>query len=126
LETPFTSMIDAAKTFYPYIPVSLLLKDKFDNKSKIKNIKVPILIMHGEADQIVPFFMGKKMFEKANMPNISVYDGSLSKILGCMFSPTACEDMKKAQEQNSNQTKEEADEEFTKEFDQIDEDLNKE
>jgi hypothetical protein len=34
--------------------------------------------------------------------------------------------MKKAQEQNSNQTKEEADEEFTKEFDQIDEDLNKE
>ena len=67
-----------------------------------------------------------KSKEKANMPNISVYDGSLSKILGCMFSPTACEDIKKAQQQNSNQTKEEADEEFTKEFDQIDEDLNKE
>ena len=31
LETPFTSMIDAAKKFYPYIPVGLLLKDKFDN-----------------------------------------------------------------------------------------------
>ena len=61
LETPFTSMIDAAKTFYPYIPVGLLLKDKFDNKSKIKNIKVPILIMHGEAEQIVPFFMCKIM-----------------------------------------------------------------
>ncbi len=73
LETPFTSMIDAAKTFYPYIPVSLLLKDKFDNKSKIKNIKVPILIMHGEADQIVPFFMGKKMYEKANEPKYSYF-----------------------------------------------------
>jgi len=54
LETPFTSMIDAAKNFYPYIPVSLLLKDKFDNKEKMKNINIPILIMHGEADQIVP------------------------------------------------------------------------
>ena len=38
LETPFTSMLDAAKNFYPYIPVSLLLKDKFDNKKKMKNI----------------------------------------------------------------------------------------
>ena len=73
LETPFTSMIDAAKTFYPYVPVSLLLKDKFDNKSKIKNINVPILIMHGEADQIVPFFMGKKMYEKANEPKYSYF-----------------------------------------------------
>ena len=73
LETPFTSMIDAAKTFYPYIPVSLLLKDKFDNKSKIANIKTPILIMHGEADQIVPFSMGKKMYEKANEPKYSYF-----------------------------------------------------
>ena len=73
LETPFTSMIDAAKTFYPYIPVGLLLKDKFDNKSKIKNIKSPILIMHGEADQIVHFFMGKKMFEVANKPKYSYF-----------------------------------------------------
>ena len=73
LETPFTSMVDAAKTFYPYIPVNLLLKDKFDNKSKIKNISVPILIMHGEADQIVPFYMGKKIYELANEPKYSYF-----------------------------------------------------
>tara|TARA_B100001057_G_scaffold477590_1_gene546984 strand:- start:2387 stop:3205 length:819 start_codon:yes stop_codon:yes gene_type:complete len=73
LETPFTSMIKAAKTFYPYIPVSLLLKDKFENENKIKNIKVPILIMHGEADQIVPFTMGKKIYEIANNPKYSYF-----------------------------------------------------
>ncbi len=73
LETPFTSMIDAAKNFYPYIPVGLLLKDKFDNKSKIKNINVPVLIMHGEADQIVPFSMGKKIYEIANEPKYSYF-----------------------------------------------------
>ena len=53
-------MIDAAKTFYPYIPVNLLLKDKFENYKKVKNINSPILVMHGEVDQIVPFSMGKK------------------------------------------------------------------
>ncbi len=73
LETPFTSMIDAAKKFYPYIPVKLLLKDKFENYKKIKNIDSPILIMHGEADQLVPFSMGKKIYEIANEPKYSYF-----------------------------------------------------
>ena len=68
LETPFTSMINAAKEFYPYIPVNLLLKDRFENFKKIKNINSPILIMHGEQDTIVPFKMGKKMYQLANEP----------------------------------------------------------
>ena len=73
LETPFTSMIDAAKTFYPYIPVNLLLKDKFENYKKIVNINSPILVMHGEEDQIVPFSMGKKIYEIANKPKYSYF-----------------------------------------------------
>ena len=73
LETPFTSMIDAAKIFYPYIPVNLLLKDKFENYKKIKNINSPILVMHGEVDQIVPFSMGKKIYELANEPKYSYF-----------------------------------------------------
>ena len=73
LETPFTSMIDAAKKFYPYIPVKFLLKDKFENYKKIKNINSPILIMHGEVDQLVPFSMGKKIYEIANEPKYSYF-----------------------------------------------------
>ena len=73
LETPFTSMIEAAKNFYPYIPVGLLLKDKYKNDKKIKNINIPILVMHGEADQIVPFWMGKKIYEIANQPKYSYF-----------------------------------------------------
>ena len=68
LESPFTSMIDAAKNVYPYFPVSILLKDKYKNDKKIRNIKSPILIMHGENDNIVPFWMGKKIYELANEP----------------------------------------------------------
>ncbi len=73
LETPFTSMIDAAKNVYPYIPVKLLLKDKYENDKKIKNINIPILVMHGEVDTIVPFWMGKKIYELANEPKYSYF-----------------------------------------------------
>ncbi len=68
LESPYTSMIKAAKIYYPYLPVKFLLKDKYDSEKKIKNIKTPILIMHGKKDNIVPFHMGKKLFETANEP----------------------------------------------------------
>ena len=71
LETPFTSMVEAAKNFYPYIPVGFLLRDKYKNDQKIKNINIPVLVMHGEADQIVPFWMGKKIYEIANQPKYS-------------------------------------------------------
>ena len=73
LETPFTSMVDTAKIFYPYIPVNLLLKDKFENYKKIKNINSPILVMHGEKDQIVPFSMGKRIYQLANKPKYSYF-----------------------------------------------------
>ena len=73
LETPFTSMVEAAKNFYPYIPVGLLLKDKYKNSLKIKNINIPVLVMHGESDQIVPYWMGKKIYEMANQPKYSYF-----------------------------------------------------
>ena len=73
LETPFTSMVDVGKTKYPFFPVSLLLKDKYESDKKIKNIKSPILIMHGEADKIVPFWMGEKIYQLANEPKYSYF-----------------------------------------------------
>ena len=66
-------MIEAAKNFYPYIPVGLLLKDKYKNDKKILDINIPLLVMHGEADQIVPFWMGKKIYEMANQPKYSYF-----------------------------------------------------
>ncbi len=76
LESPFTSIEKAAKIYYPYLPVSFLLKDRYDSISKIKMIKTPILIMHGKKDNIVPFFMGKELFEKANSPKQSFFTDS--------------------------------------------------
>ena len=73
LESPFTSMVAAGKSKYPIFPIGLLLKDKYESDKKIKNVNSPILIMHGEADKIVPFSMGKKMYELANEPKYSYF-----------------------------------------------------
>ncbi len=73
LESPFTSMIDAGKNVYPFLPVKLLLKDKYESIKKIKDINIPILIMHGKNDKIVPFSMGQKMYELANEPKNSYF-----------------------------------------------------
>ena len=73
LESPFTSMIDAGKNKYPFLPVKLLLKDKYESNKKMKNINIPILVMHGKADKLVPFHMGKKIFELANKPKYSYF-----------------------------------------------------
>ena len=73
LESPFTSIADAAKIYYPYLPIDLLIKDKYDSLKKIKNINIPILIMHGKKDEVVPFKMGVELFERANNPKFSYF-----------------------------------------------------
>tara|TARA_A100001015_G_scaffold295322_1_gene374162 strand:+ start:715 stop:1515 length:801 start_codon:yes stop_codon:yes gene_type:complete len=73
LESPFTSIENSAKIYYPYLPVKLLLKDRYDSISKIKTINIPILIMHGKKDDVIPFSMGKELFEKANSPKYSYF-----------------------------------------------------
>ena len=73
LESPFTSMIEVGKDKYPFLPVGLLLKDRYESNKKIKKIKSPILIMHGKVDKVVSFDMGKKMYELANKPKYSYF-----------------------------------------------------
>ena len=73
LEAPFTSMVDMGQKIYPIFPVRLLLKDKYESKNKIKNIKSPILVLHGRKDKIVPFYMGEKIFEIANNPKFKYF-----------------------------------------------------
>lgn len=68
LESPYTALFDVAAKAYPFIPARLLMRDRFDSLSKIKNIEIPLFIIHGEKDAIVPASLGKKLFEHANEP----------------------------------------------------------
>jgi len=73
LESPFTSMIELAQKYYPVLPVKFLLKDKYETIKKLSNINSPLLVLHGKLDSIVPFSMGKKVFEKANEPKFKYF-----------------------------------------------------
>lgn len=73
LQSPFTSMEAAATYHYSWLPVNILLKDRFDSLSKITNINVPILFFHGNEDIIVPIEQGKELFARANEPKQAFY-----------------------------------------------------
>ncbi len=74
LESPFTSMVKLAKKYYPYLPVKILLRDKYESEDKLKKINAPILIMHGKKDTIVPFEMGKKIYDKSKQPKYKYFN----------------------------------------------------
>ena len=69
LEAPFTSMADIARSRYPFVPVNLLLKDRFDTLSRISAVTIPLLIIHGDQDKMIPIDMGRHVFEAATTPN---------------------------------------------------------
>ena len=66
LEAPFTSIADVANKRYKIYPTKYLVKDKFDNLSKIDQIKSPILIISGLRDEVVPHSHSIMLFNKAN------------------------------------------------------------
>lgn len=67
VECGFTSVADMAKKFYPYLP-AVLIADRYDSYSKAALIKVPKLFIYSPQDEIVPFVLAKKLFDKAADP----------------------------------------------------------
>jgi pimeloyl-ACP methyl ester carboxylesterase len=57
----FTSMSDMARSVLPLFPTSLLLRHRFENERKLASVKVPMLIMHGTRDSIIPFAMSRRL-----------------------------------------------------------------
>lgn len=68
LDSPFTSIAELAAGLYPWLPVNLLLKDRYDSIGHIRDVHMPVLIVHGEADDVVPVEMGRRLFAAANEP----------------------------------------------------------
>lgn len=68
LEAPMKSVVDVASEHYPYLPVSLLLKDKFQSDNHIGRVEMPLLVMHGDRDVVVPIESGKDLFTLAKEP----------------------------------------------------------
>ena len=63
LASPFTSLPDAAKAHFPSWMVWILLRERYPSLETAPQVKCPVLVIHGEADPVVPCAQGKQMAE---------------------------------------------------------------
>jgi pimeloyl-ACP methyl ester carboxylesterase len=68
LEAPLTSTVDVARRTYFWLPITLLITDKYDNERNIRSVTAPVLILHGEQDGVIPVEMGRRVYRSANQP----------------------------------------------------------
>jgi uncharacterized protein len=68
LEAPLTSTVDVARSTYFWLPLRLLIADKYDNERNIRSVAAPVLILHGEQDGVIPVEMGQRVYRAANEP----------------------------------------------------------
>jgi pimeloyl-ACP methyl ester carboxylesterase len=69
LEATFTSVADmVAQSAWGFLPVGLILTQRFDTLSKIGEVRMPVLIAHGTRDSIVPYEMGERLYAAAHAP----------------------------------------------------------
>lgn len=72
LRSPFTSMGDVGQHHYPFLPVRLLLRDRFAAIDQIPRIRVPLLVIAGGNDRIVPIEHSRRLYDAANEPKTLV------------------------------------------------------
>jgi fermentation-respiration switch protein FrsA (DUF1100 family) len=69
LESAFTSIPDMARAAYPFLPpVGPLIRTRYDTLAKVPRLTLPLLVLHGERDDIVPIEQGRRVFEAAGRP----------------------------------------------------------
>lgn len=68
VESSFTSAADMGRRMYPFLPIGLLVRYHFDSLSKIGRVSCPVLVSHSPQDEIVPYDMGRTLYEAAPTP----------------------------------------------------------
>jgi uncharacterized protein len=68
LDAPYSSIVDVAAAAYPYLPVRWLLADRYESRRYIAQVHMPLLILHGERDRVIPVNMGRELLALANEP----------------------------------------------------------
>jgi uncharacterized protein len=68
LESPFTSVADIAARIYWFLPVRWLIKDPFRSDLRIGKVTAPVLVLHGDSDNVVPFVLGERLYAMIQGP----------------------------------------------------------
>jgi uncharacterized protein len=70
LQCTFTSIPDIGAELFPWLPVRWISTIKYDTRSKLPRVKVPVLVMHSREDDLVRFHHAEKNFAAANEPKL--------------------------------------------------------
>lgn len=65
LRATFASLVDTARHHYPWLPVSWLLIDRYPSIDRLPRINCPLLVLHGDQDQIIPFAHSERLYAAA-------------------------------------------------------------
>jgi uncharacterized protein len=77
LRSPFASLAEVGRHHYPVVPVSLLLRDRYDSAAMAGRLTAPLLVVAGSHDRIVPLAHTRRLFEAAPRPRrLVVLDGA--------------------------------------------------
>ncbi|HXY59216.1 MAG TPA: alpha/beta hydrolase [Methylocystis sp.] len=68
LLAPFLSAMDVAASRFPLLPVRWLMRDQFRSDLAISSVRMPLLMIHGERDRVIPVSSGRRLFQLANEP----------------------------------------------------------
>jgi len=68
IASTFTSVPELGAQVYPFLPVRLISRFRYDTRQAIKAVKAPILVAHSRDDDIIPFAHGKALYEAASEP----------------------------------------------------------
>lgn len=68
LFTPWHDLDGVAKIYYPWLPVGLLLRDRFDSAASLKNYRGPVVVVTAGSDEIIPAAEGRRLFQALGTP----------------------------------------------------------
>ncbi len=68
IESSFTSLVDVASHYYPYLPVRLLLRTRYPVAEYVRDVKAPVIVAHSPDDEIIPYSFGQAVYEAASEP----------------------------------------------------------
>jgi fermentation-respiration switch protein FrsA (DUF1100 family) len=74
VEATFSRMTDAAAHQYPWLPVRLVMRNRYNSIRRIQKFEGPTFQSHGTDDEVVPLWMAKKLFEASPSPMKQFYE----------------------------------------------------
>ncbi len=90
LESGLSSATEMAKSVLPWFPRSLsfVLQSQFDSVRKLRDVKIPVLVTHGDPDPVIPTEQGRQLFAAANEPKkLLIFPGAGHNVFGTLGQP---------------------------------------